>query len=256
MQERRVAPLFAGWIAFVLGGLTVLTVGSYFTDRADASQVGPTPALEIEVTANQWWCEVEYRHSTASNTFRTANELHLPVGVAAHITLKSNDVIHSFWVPNLAGKQALIPGRQTDVVLKPTRTGVYCGQCGEYCGMQHAHMALDVKVESRANFARWWGEPTGAGCAAHRPASHAGRGSVSRAAVQHLPLDRGHRRRRYPGAGPHPCGEPHVSRRRHDADDARAPLWLGGRSAIAQNGQPDAPRASQLRRAACRGRLS
>ena len=67
----------------------------------------------------------------------------------AHITLHSNDVIHSFWVPSLAGKQDLIPGRETDVTLVPNRVGVFRGQCAEYCGLQHAHMALVVVARYR-----------------------------------------------------------------------------------------------------------
>ena len=90
---------------------------------------------------------------------RTANEIHLPVGVPAEVTLKSNDVIHSFWIPNLAGKQDLIPGRVTDAQLLPRKTGLYRGQCAEFCGVQHAQMALDVTVESQADFDRWYAGP-------------------------------------------------------------------------------------------------
>jgi cytochrome c oxidase subunit II len=143
-----------GWIAFIVVGLSVLTVASYFTDRSEA-RAALAPALEIKVTANQWWWDVEYTGANPQMTVKTANELHLPVGVPAHIILASNDVIHSFWIPNLAGKQDMIPGRQIDVTLTPTKLGEYRGQCAEYCGIQHAHMALDVKVESREDFQRW-----------------------------------------------------------------------------------------------------
>jgi cytochrome c oxidase subunit 2 len=98
---------------------------------------------------------VRYHFHDSSRNIRTANELHLPVGVPATITLRSNDVIHSFWVPNLAGKQDLIPGYRTDILLVPTRIGAYRGQCAEFCGLQHAHMALDVTVESKPDFAAW-----------------------------------------------------------------------------------------------------
>jgi cytochrome c oxidase subunit 2 len=87
---------------------------------------------------------------------RTANDIHLPVGVPVNITLVSNDVIHSFWVPSLAGKQDLIPGRQNDISITPTKTGIYRGQCAEYCGAQHAHMALVVNVDSYGDFLKWW----------------------------------------------------------------------------------------------------
>jgi cytochrome c oxidase subunit II len=64
-------------------------------------------------------------------------------------------VIHSFWIPNLAGKQDLIPGRVTDIQILPRKIGIYRGQCAEFCGVQHAHMALDVMVQSKADFERW-----------------------------------------------------------------------------------------------------
>ncbi|HEV2747060.1 MAG TPA: c-type cytochrome [Allosphingosinicella sp.] len=144
-----------GWIALMALGLTGLSVGSFLTDRRYAEAAPPATPLLIEVTANQWWWDVKYQHPDSSQSFRTANELHLPVGVPARIILKSNDVIHSFWVPNIAGKQDLIPGRVTDAVLVPRQVGWFRGQCAEFCGAQHAHMALDVRVEPRADFVAW-----------------------------------------------------------------------------------------------------
>jgi len=145
---------FVGWIALIGVGLVGLTIASFFTDRSNAS-VAANLQLTINVTANQWWWDVKYTTHQASNAFRTANEIHLPVGVPAEITLESNDVIHSFWIPNLAGKQDLIPGRVTDIQILPQKTGTYRGQCAEFCGVQHANMALDVTVESKADFERW-----------------------------------------------------------------------------------------------------
>ena len=142
------------WAALMAVGLAGLTIASFFTDRSNAA-TSKEPELLINVTANQWWWDVEYIAHDASRIVRTANELHLPVGVPAEIILKSNDVIHSFWVPNLAGKQDLIPGRKSDIKLIPQKIGTYRGQCAEFCGIQHAHMALDVTVESKADFDRW-----------------------------------------------------------------------------------------------------
>ena len=147
-------PALVGWTALMAVGLVGLTIASFFTDRSNAA-AAREPELVINVTANQWWWDVEYLARDASKIIRTANELHLPVGVPAEIRLKSNDVIHSFWVPNLAGKQDLIPGRTTDVQLVPNKIGLFRGQCAEFCGVQHAHMALDVTVESAADFKRW-----------------------------------------------------------------------------------------------------
>jgi cytochrome c oxidase subunit 2 len=143
-----------GWIVLIAAGLTVLAVASFFTDRSNAS-VADNPQLAINVTGNQWWWDVKYSSHEASNEFRTANEIHLPVNVPAEITLESNDVIHSFWIPNLAGKQDLIPGRVTDIQILPRKIGTYRGQCAEFCGVQHANMALDITVESKEDFERW-----------------------------------------------------------------------------------------------------
>lgn len=153
-STRLVRGALVGWIALIGIGLVGLTIASFFTDRSNAT-VAANPQLTINVTANQWWWDVEYTDHQASNQFRTANEIHLPVGVPAEITLQSNDVIHSFWIPNLAGKQDLIPGRVTDIQILPQKTGTFRGQCAEFCGVQHANMALDVTVESKADFERW-----------------------------------------------------------------------------------------------------
>ena len=154
-REAAIQPLFALWVAAISMILIGLTLASYFTDRALASDGGKRAAVTIDLTANQWWWDIRYQGANPSEQIRTANELHLPVGRLAHINLRSNDVIHSFWIPNLAGKQDLIPGRDIDIALWPTRTGVFRGQCAEFCGAQHAHMALDVIVESPAAFEAW-----------------------------------------------------------------------------------------------------
>jgi cytochrome c oxidase subunit II len=152
------APLFnralAVWAALIVIGLAGLTLASFRADRSNAA-AAKNPKLLINITGNQWWWDIEYVSNDPSKSFRTANEVHLPVGVPVEVTLQSNDVIHSFWIPNLAGKQDLIPGRVTDIQLLPHKAGLYRGQCAEFCGVQHAHMALDVTVENKADFDRW-----------------------------------------------------------------------------------------------------
>ena len=143
------------WGAVVATGLVALAIASFFADRSMASAAAHEK-LAINVNANQWWWDVEYVSSDVSKSLRTANELHLPVGVPVRIRLHSNDVIHSFWVPSLAGKQDLIPGRDTDITIVPKRIGIFRGQCAEFCGTQHAHMALIVNVDSYADFLKWW----------------------------------------------------------------------------------------------------
>jgi cytochrome c oxidase subunit II len=113
----------------------------------------PDGSLMIHVTGKQWWWRVEY--VTPSGIVETANELRLPVGQRVHLQLTSPDVIHSFWVPSIAGKMDMIPGRDTHLALEPTRTGVFQGQCAEYCGASHARMAFDVVVVDAPDFDGW-----------------------------------------------------------------------------------------------------
>jgi cytochrome c oxidase subunit 2 len=149
------------WTGAVVGGLMALAIASFFTDRGLAHPNGDAkPVVSVELTANQWWWDAKYHFHDPSKDFRTANELHIPLGAATIIFLKSNDVIHSFWVPNLAGKQDVIPGHVNDIVLVPTKAGHYRGQCAEYCGLQHAHMALDIVVDTPADYARWLAQQT------------------------------------------------------------------------------------------------
>ncbi len=158
-RHHRSSPLMRtgliGWGAVVATGLFALALASFFTDRSMA-KAAAHEKLSITVTANQWWWDVQYNSADPSKMLRTANEIHLPVGVPTRIILHSNDVIHSFWVPSLAGKQDLIPGRENDITIVPTKTGIYRGQCAEFCGAQHAHMAFVVSVDSYADFIKWW----------------------------------------------------------------------------------------------------
>jgi len=112
----------------------------------------PEPnALRVEVEGHRWWWSVTY----PDTDFTTANELRLPAGRPVEIRLTTGDVIHSFWVPQLAGKVDTIPG-QTNVLRFTARTpGVYKGVCAEFCGSQHAHMGFIVRVESAGDFDRW-----------------------------------------------------------------------------------------------------
>jgi cytochrome c oxidase subunit II len=152
-QSRRI-----GIAVGIAAGITVVTlisftVLSYFTTRGFAAE--PADAINITLTGKQWWWQIEYEGVTPSDTFMTANELHVPVGKAVRVRLTSNDVIHSFWVPNISGKMDLIPGRTNSLTFTVEKPGVYRGQCAEFCGLQHAHMALQVIGESADQFAQW-----------------------------------------------------------------------------------------------------
>jgi cytochrome c oxidase subunit 2 len=115
----------------------------------------PAPAgnLRILVTGKQWWWRIQYM--TGGGIVESANELRLPVGERVELQLASPDVIHSFWVPSIAGKMDMIPGRVTRLALEPTRTGVFRGACAEYCGASHALMAFLVVVVPRTEFDMW-----------------------------------------------------------------------------------------------------
>jgi cytochrome c oxidase subunit 2 len=143
------------WSALIGVGLFGLAVASFFADRSMANAAA-AEKLSINVTGNQWWWDVTYNASDPSKMLHTANEIHVPVGVPTRILLNSNDVIHSFWLPSLTGKQDLIPGRQNDITIVPTKVGIYRGQCAEFCGAQHAHMAFVVNVDSYPDFIKWW----------------------------------------------------------------------------------------------------
>ena len=143
---------FASVTAVILFGLAIAT---WLTDRGLAPSAKAAP-LEVQVIGHQWWWEVRYEDATAARELRTANELHIPVGRTVHITLSSPDVIHSLWIPNLAGKQDLIPGRETDLTITAKHPGRFRSQCAEYCGLQHAHMALDVIADTPVQFATWY----------------------------------------------------------------------------------------------------
>jgi cytochrome c oxidase subunit II len=152
--ERTLLRSVVGASAVTIVILFGLLFASVITGRA-LGTLGSAEGLVIEITGNQWWWDVEYHNPDPSLRVRTANELHIPVGRQVRIQLKSNDVIHSFWVPNLHGKMDLIPGRQTALWLQADTPGVYRGQCAEYCGLQHAHMAFSVIAESSDEFERW-----------------------------------------------------------------------------------------------------
>lgn len=152
-SERRLESLLGVWIGLILVGLTLLILGSFLSDRS-LGETADGQVLHIRVTGHQWWWRIEYRQPSGQ-WIETANEMHLPAGRSAVVELRSADVIHSFWVPNLAGKTDMIPGRSNSIVITPRTPGTYRGQCAEFCGVQHANMAFLVKVEAPATFGRW-----------------------------------------------------------------------------------------------------
>lgn len=114
----------------------------------------PEGSQVIEVSGVRWWWRVNYRMPDGK-IIETANEIHLPVNEPVEFKLKSEDVIHAFWIPSLGGKVDMMPGRENRLKLHPTRVGVFRGVCAEYCGEAHTQMAFDVIVQSREEFDEW-----------------------------------------------------------------------------------------------------
>jgi len=140
-----------GLTAVVLIGLLVASVS---TGRAVAAPPAEA-AVSVSIVGHQWWWEIQYDGKVPSERVVTANELHVPTNRPVVLNVTSRDVIHSFWVPNLQGKRDLIPGYTTAIWLQASRAGRFRGQCAEFCGLQHAHMALDVVAESDEDFQAW-----------------------------------------------------------------------------------------------------
>ncbi len=134
----------------IIGSLTFL---SYAATRPILGEADDT--LVVRLHGYQWWWQVTYTNPDPARIFQTANEIHIPVGRPVRFELSSADVIHSFWVPNLMGKQDLIPGRNNQLTLTATQPGLYRGQCAQFCGLQHAHMALLVIAQNPAEFEAW-----------------------------------------------------------------------------------------------------
>jgi cytochrome c oxidase subunit 2 len=134
--------------------LLALLVASVFTDRALA-RLPLKDAVNIEVTAHQWWWSARYINGPVSENFDTANEIHVPVGKPVVVKLNSDDVIHSLWIPSLAGKRDLVPGRTATMAFQADQPGIYRGQCAEFCGLQHAFMAFEVHAHPQAEYDAW-----------------------------------------------------------------------------------------------------
>ena len=135
--------------------ILLLFLGADLLVGRTLSPIPKKQPLTIEVTGHQWWWEVAYADTSPHGRFTTANEIHVPVGEPVLLVLEAQDVIHSIWVPNLAGKKDLIPGYTQSWWFQADTAGLYRGQCAEFCGLQHAKMAFHVVAESPERYARW-----------------------------------------------------------------------------------------------------
>lgn len=130
----------------VLAVPTVLTIFALARERPGQ--------MRVDVTGQQWW----WQYSYPGETVVTANELHIPTGRPIRLALHSKDIIHSFWVPRLGGKQDVVPGRTNHVTIQADRPGEYAGTCAEYCGLSHANMRLRIFAQYPSEFRRWLSE--------------------------------------------------------------------------------------------------
>jgi cytochrome c oxidase subunit II len=147
------------WYVVVGGGIvlpivvvsTVFVVSDVFVIRTTQAPAASATRLTVEVVGHQWWWEVRYPGTAAV----TANEVHIPVDTPVRVEVRTADVIHSFWVPRLNRKIDAIPGQRNVVELDADAVGRYRGACAEFCGLQHAHMALEVVADPPDVFRRW-----------------------------------------------------------------------------------------------------
>ena len=154
---RRVRPalwLVGGGVVFPAVVLSAL-LGWSLALGVRLAEPAPPGAMVVSVTGHMWWWEVRYRDPASGADVVLANELRLPVGRQVVVGLNSADVIHSFWVPALAGKVDAVPGRVAQLVLNASVAGVFRAPCAEYCGQQHARMALHVVAQPQAEFDAW-----------------------------------------------------------------------------------------------------
>jgi cytochrome c oxidase subunit 2 len=166
------------WIYIGIGATVVvllLTFAGTMVTLDAASRPREVPSLTLDVTGHQWWWEVRYSDlHDPSLGFVTANEVHLPIGVPVRVRLHSADVIHSFWLPQIAGKTDVIPGQVNEMWLQADHAGTSRGSCAEYCGLGHAVMALAATAEAPAAFARWAAARRAEASPATTPALQAG----------------------------------------------------------------------------------
>ena len=143
-----------GGVIFPVVTLTALLAYGVWVMRANISHTSTSDPVRIDVVGEQWWWRIAYLDAQG-NRIAGANEIRIPIGREVEFTLRSADVIHSFWVPSLGGKVDMIPGRSNALRLVAERPGIYRGQCAEYCGGPHALMALEVVAVPNDEFIAW-----------------------------------------------------------------------------------------------------
>ncbi len=152
--NRSIIWIIAGGVVLPAVVVVVVTGFTLRTLHVVAEPAGHAD-VNVQVIAHRWWWEIKYLAPTPDMTVVTANEMHIPVHGRVHVELIAADVIHSFWVPQLAGKMDVIPGQHNTTWLMADTAGTYRGECAEFCGAQHAHMDFSVVAEPAAEFTNW-----------------------------------------------------------------------------------------------------
>ena len=137
--------------ALIVAVIAVYTVQAIFATQPER----PANALDVRVIGKQWWWEFQYPVNGGRDTVITANEIHVPVGQPVHLLLETDNVLHSVWVPQMAGKRDLITNRVNSLIFTPREPGVYMGQCAEFCGDSHALMKMRLIAHTPQGFQQW-----------------------------------------------------------------------------------------------------
>jgi cytochrome c oxidase subunit 2 len=160
-----------GMVIPIVTNVALFVVANFVVIKQTEAPAEASTPLTIEVTGRQWFWEVRYPGTPAV----TANEIHIPVRTRVNVIATTGDVIHSFWVPRLNRKIDMIPGRRNRILLYADNPGLYRGQCAEFCGLQHAHMAMYVQAQEPEDFRRWLRAESAAARAPTTPGQQTGR---------------------------------------------------------------------------------
>ena len=184
-----------GWFVVIGAGMALpiaviaalFVVSDVFVIRTTQAPAASATRLTVLVIGHQWWWEIRYPGTRAVS----ANELHIPVRTPVRVEVRTADVIHSFWVPELNRKIDTIPGKTNAIELDADAVGSYRGQCAEFCGVQHAHMGLVVVAEPAARFRRWLADQAGPAAPPGTAAARRGEGIFTSAGCQSCHAIRG-----------------------------------------------------------------
>ena len=222
--------------------LALFVYSDVFVMRSTAAPAPGATRLTVDVVGHQWFWEVRYPGTPVV----TANEIHIPVRTPVDVVGTTADVIHSFWVPQLNRKIDLIPGRTNRVLLEADRPGRYRGQCSEFCGLQHAHMAVLVIAESRAQFRAWLANQSTQARAPSTCRRGAGGARLPGAGVRRLPHDSRHVGARCDRARPDAPRLAADDRRAHAAKRPRLAALVDCGRPAREAGSEDARAPAQL----------